>query len=1041
MTVKSMIYSNKDYSVFGNLCKTTDGDNAQFCIVRGRQPSAAAAGCPSWPAAGAAAPTAPGRQWPVDILKRTTSGGRSAGQQRRRAPGQSAPARHRPPPAALPASQGQGAARARRWPLCSWNFSAGAWQLCPMRRPALPATLALLAAAGANPAAPPPPLPKPTGPVFWAAGSNLLRVSAFPTASKALLYELKVNGSTWFSSADVMLRCGGTDLSSSDSLLAAAPTVVKGTDPHLGAFDSVSQRWSPMGGATLAGCDGVSAIASTYYYPSRDLFEFRLVLPSGATGTATGQNPERFLFETLTDHSTAFPQLALSPTAAKLGFLSWSGNSLGSKAGPRDYASRVPPYHGKDGYAMAEHSFPDDGGLSDYRGGLTAGPLVLYGLAPVGLPEVVVIAPLDDYKNVIVAQPRPGLVVLCGAQGFLDPLPKEFTTRVGVLGRRGIQAAVYSWGEAAKAVANTRKTSLENDTLSRQLHYLTDNGAVYAESVSCPLPYGPRLAMLASQPSLQHVGLWHLDPFWYSTCPGSPGCAAGTFGRACDSSIFSANFTPSRWHFPSGVIPVGFAQHFQMFISALAPRAYSDYTARYQIIDAAPWFTAASGSSRAMPAASASASFWTDVITHHAKLNGLRAVVWDDTISLSFIFDENLNSTTKTTQMLSGLFTALETVGATARVDMQGPTDAMLGLRFPALTVGRAAGDGTPSSNDITPQVDLKTGEQNGGWRLMSGNGLLFAALDIRPMLDVLWTTPMQPYVGHVNGTTATRSNLEHGLAMTVLSTGPLGIGDAIGRTNLSFLVPALRSDGVILKPCRPALRLDRFYAGTSASRQQEIWMAVSAPARAVQTERDGRAESMARLGTGISSSWWLNLISTNLALGTPGTHVGDLWPMPPQDSSFLVHTYGTLCANGTNASSCTTLFDASHPLAATTGAMPSATDPIRRWRLQSASPVLPSGWALLGDLSRIVPVSPQRFVSAYHAAESLLAEDDSMDASELAAPGGGLAFDVIGAVGEEVEVTLAQPPVQTILNVAIVIPATGRVTVTCSAGGACAQR
>lgn len=61
----------------------------------------------------------------------------------------------------------------------------------------------------------------------------------------------------------------------------------------------------------------------------------------------------------------------------------------------------------------------------------------------------------------------------------------------------------------------------------------------------------------------------------------------------------------------------------------------------------------------------------------------------------------------------------------------------------------------------------------------MGVNGLLFAALDIRPMLDVLWSTPTQPYLGHVDktgkATTATRMNLEHGLAMTVLSTGPVG--------------------------------------------------------------------------------------------------------------------------------------------------------------------------------------------------------------------------------------------------------------------------
>eukprot|EP01046_Picozoa_sp_COSAG06_P022010 COSAG06_NODE_1684_length_8722_cov_3.925896_3_plen_131_part_00 len=100
------------------------------------------------------------------------------------------------------------------------------------------------------------------------------------------------------------------------------------------------------------------------------------------------------------------------------------------------------------------------GGLAGYRGGLTAGPLVLYGPAPaVGLPPAVVAAPLDDYKNVIIAQPRPNGQVVRGAQGFLDPLPASFTTRIGVLGRRGIAAAMYSWGDAAKAVAKTRKAA------------------------------------------------------------------------------------------------------------------------------------------------------------------------------------------------------------------------------------------------------------------------------------------------------------------------------------------------------------------------------------------------------------------------------------------------------------------------------------------------------------------------------------------------------------------------------------------------------
>ena len=32
VTVKSMIYSNKEYSVFGNMCKTTDGDNRYYVL-------------------------------------------------------------------------------------------------------------------------------------------------------------------------------------------------------------------------------------------------------------------------------------------------------------------------------------------------------------------------------------------------------------------------------------------------------------------------------------------------------------------------------------------------------------------------------------------------------------------------------------------------------------------------------------------------------------------------------------------------------------------------------------------------------------------------------------------------------------------------------------------------------------------------------------------------------------------------------------------------------------------------------------------------
>ena len=45
-----------------------------------------------------------------------------------------------------------------------------------------------------------------------------------------------------------------------------------------------------------------------------------------------------------------------------------------------------------------------------------------------------------------------------------------------------------------------------------------------------------------------------------------------------------------------------------------------------------------------------------------------------------------------------------------------------------------------------------------------------------------------------------------------MLSTGPVGFGDAVNKTNASLLSRAIRTDGVILKPASAALRLDRFY-------------------------------------------------------------------------------------------------------------------------------------------------------------------------------------------------------------------------------------
>ena len=137
----------------------------------------------------------------------------------------------------------------------------------------------------------------------------------------------------------------------------------------------------------------------------------------------------------------------------------------------------------------------------------------------------------------------------------------------------------------------------------------------------------------------------------------------------------------------------------------------------------------------------------------------------------------------------------------------------------------------------------------------------------------MLWTTGVQTEnpVGHFkNGSDLfhERLDLEHELIMAVLSTGPVGFGDKVGRTNTTLLNRALRSDGVILKPGFAAHRLDAFYQATPQNlcAGQEIWSAPTVPARFASAARDRRANSMVRLfpldgSTESAVAWWYNCL------------------------------------------------------------------------------------------------------------------------------------------------------------------------------------
>ena len=355
-------------------------------------------------------------------------------------------------------------------------------------------------------------------------------------------------------------------------------------------------------------------------------------------------------------------------------------------------------------------------------------------------------------------------------------------------------------------------------------------------------------------------------------------------------------------------------------------------------------------------------------------------------------------------------------------------------------------------------------------WTQMASTGAFLSAIGVRPVMDVLWTTGVQPgNTEHI----AERHNIEHELVVAVLTTGPVGFGDMVNGTNSTRLALATRADGVILKPAHTALRVDDFYAAGNDCAGAEVWSAASAVARSVSSSEDRRANSFARLDAdaglgagGADGVWWFSILSTRIDTTSTCKGIGtdSLWPAS-QGSSFVSFTFGQRCTAGAAASSCLTPFsaDSGKSLVVATGT--SATE--RLWMLQSLAPVLPGGWVLVGEMSKYVPVSPQRLVVTAAAAAAAAASggggggdsagaSDAFDTADIVSNDGStLMFDVVGAAGEKVDITVVVPPAPaaaaagvsaqgpgesagrkvagTIRTIHVTLPAAGRKTVTCT--------
>ena len=298
------------------------------------------------------------------------------------------------------------------------------------------------------------------------------------------------------------------------------------------------------------------------------------------------------------------------------------------------------------------------------------------------------------------------------------------------------------------------------------------------------------------------------------------------------------------------------------------------------------------------------------------------------------------------------------------------PSDLLASLQHPHVTNYRASDDYAGSS--IT-NFNLQT------------SSLLGWSLGLRPSKDVFFTTdnaPENPYIKRLNEhhPTVPGVDLELNALIATLSTGPVAMGDAAGRTDRALIMRSCTEDGSLLQPNKPLTGIDALYdgrgrpaGGLAAAGGAQVWTTYSQITTASPAAPMAAAAG-AGAGTGAGAGGAAVQTQLLLSIDVEGPYTvvdTELDFYPGFDPDAAPHVYiwdhevtasASKCVNGSAA--------VGTGCAATT--MPALDDSNRpflqhfdshKWSLLHVMPVLQNGWVFLGELgSKWVPASGARF-------------------------------------------------------------------------------
>jgi len=489
----------------------------------------------------------------------------------------------------------------------------------------------------------------------------------------------------------------------------------------------------------------------------------------------------------------------------------------------------------------------------------------------------------------------------------------------------GIAAGVYAWGASIQKYHSTTRSPAV--TLEK-IGYYTDDGAYfYVWSHWIPLrPWPAQEGLLLVKQSLIEAGVpiayMQLDDWWYQ----------GPFYFGNVKSIVNWTASNSSELFPDGL--VRFSDALALSLQLYTPFWADAYQTPYNMTPS----TVFGGTKLVTPADSR--PFFNNLFDLGlAQTNGRMSTYEIDFLDNNFAGSASMFETVYSAdQWYVGMAEAALERGITIQYCLPSPTDILEALTLPAVVQARASGDYV---NKQTNAFDL------------GGSSLFMGAISIAPSKDTLWTSSPQPPTSsdteHSGYTTQPHVQLD--VVLAVLSLGPVGISDNINYTDVGLISQGFRSptDGTLLRPSRPLSWVDlHFLNATSGLPGNDV--------------RSTHALVPSASGPGYLSHYvvaWAT--GTDTTLGAT-----DLYPAPAPGSLLAVRPHVLSPAGPAQQAGCVdgavavpSCVNLTH-----TVTIPATGTNLAQLSLTAVYPPVCGGSYFLGELTKLVHASPQRFLS-----------------------------------------------------------------------------